>query len=37
LALPLGSTVEKGLVHIFEMRDGKIARELVYDMGRLRS
>jgi len=22
------------LVHIFEMRDGKIAREIVFDMGR---
>lgn len=31
---PLGSKVEMRLVHIFEMRDGKIARELVFDMGR---
>ena len=31
---PLGSKVEMRLVHIFEMRDGKISRELVYDMGR---
>ena len=31
---PVGSKVEMRLVHIFEMRDGKIARELVYDMGR---
>jgi len=31
---PLGSRVEMRLVHIFEMRDGKIARELVFDMGR---
>jgi hypothetical protein len=22
------------LVHIFEMRDGKISREIVFDMGR---
>jgi ketosteroid isomerase-like protein len=34
---PVGSKVEMRLVHIFEMRDGKIARELVYDMGRPRS
>lgn len=26
--------IEMRLVHIFEMRDGKIARELVFDMGR---
>jgi ketosteroid isomerase-like protein len=26
--------VEMRLVHIFEMRDGKISRELVFDMGR---
>lgn len=32
---PVGSKVEMRLVHIFEMRDGKIARELVYDMGRV--
>lgn len=25
--------VEMRLVHIFEMRDGKIAREIVFDMG----
>jgi ketosteroid isomerase-like protein len=31
---PVGSTVEMRLVHIFEMRDGKIAREIVFDMGR---
>jgi ketosteroid isomerase-like protein len=31
---PLGSRVEMRLVHIFEMRDGQIARELVFDMGR---
>jgi len=31
---PLGSKVEMRLVHIFEMRDGKISRELVFDMGR---
>lgn len=34
---PVGTKVEMRLVHIFEMRDGKIARELVYDMGRPRS
>lgn len=34
---PVGSRIEMRLVHIFEMRDGKIARELVYDMGRPRS
>ena len=32
---PLGSKVEMRLVHIFEMRNGKIARELVFDMGRI--
>ena len=32
---PVGSKVEMRLVHIFEMRDGKISRELVYDMGRI--
>ena len=31
---PLGSKIRMRLVHIFEMRDGKISRELVYDMGR---
>jgi ketosteroid isomerase-like protein len=31
---PLGSKVEMRLVHIFEMRDGKISREIVFDMGR---
>jgi ketosteroid isomerase-like protein len=30
---PLGSKIEMRLVHIFEMRDGKIAKELVFDMG----
>lgn len=30
---PVGSTVEMRLVHIFEMRDGKISREIVFDMG----
>lgn len=33
---PVGTKVEMRLVHIFEMREGKIARELVYDMGRPR-
>jgi ketosteroid isomerase-like protein len=32
---PLGSKVEMRLVHIFEMRDGRISRELVFDMGRV--
>jgi ketosteroid isomerase-like protein len=32
---PLGAKVEMRLVHIFEMRDGKISRELVFDMGRV--
>jgi ketosteroid isomerase-like protein len=31
---PIGSKVEMRLVHIFEMRGGKIAREIVFDMGR---
>jgi ketosteroid isomerase-like protein len=31
---PVGSKVEMRLVHIFEMREGKIAREIVFDMGR---
>jgi ketosteroid isomerase-like protein len=31
---PLGSKVEMRLTHIFEMRDGKISREIVFDMGR---
>ena len=31
---PVGSKVEMRLVHIFEMRQGKIAREIVFDMGR---
>jgi ketosteroid isomerase-like protein len=31
---PVGSKVEMRLVHIFEMRDGKIAKEIVFDMGR---
>src|SRR5262245_32610314 len=34
---PVGSRIEMRLVHIFEMRDGKISRELVFDMGRPRS
>jgi ketosteroid isomerase-like protein len=32
---PLGSHVEMRLVHIFEMRDGKISKEIVFDMGRV--
>jgi ketosteroid isomerase-like protein len=31
---PEGSKIEMRLVHIFEMRDGKISKEIVYDMGR---
>jgi ketosteroid isomerase-like protein len=31
---PLGSKVQMRLVHIFEMRDGKIEREIVFDMGK---
>lgn len=31
---PTGSKVTMRLVHIFEMRDGKITREIVFDMGR---
>ena len=31
---PVGSKIEMRLVHIFEMSDGKISRELVFDMGR---
>lgn len=31
---PLGSKIAMRLVHIFEMRDGKISREIVFDMGR---
>ena len=30
---PVGTRVEVRLVHIFEMRDGKIAKEIVFDMG----
>lgn len=30
----LDEKIEMRLVHIFEMRDGRISRELVYDMGR---
>ena len=32
--LPVGSDVELRLVHIFEMRDRRISRELVYEMWR---
>jgi ketosteroid isomerase-like protein len=31
---PVGSQIEMRLVHIFEMRHGKIAHEIVFDMGR---
>jgi ketosteroid isomerase-like protein len=31
---PVGSRIEMRLVHIFEMRDGMISREIVFDMGR---
>jgi hypothetical protein len=30
---PADTKIEMRLVHIFEMRDGRIARELVFDMG----
>ena len=30
----LGQKIEMRLVHIFEMRDGKISKEIVFDMGR---
>lgn len=29
---PVDAKIEMRLVHIFEMRDGKISRELVFDM-----
>jgi ketosteroid isomerase-like protein len=29
-----GEKIEMRLVHIFEMRDGKISKEIVFDMGR---
>lgn len=32
--LPVGRRIEMRLVHIFEMRNGKISREIVFDMGR---
>ena len=32
---PPGSHIEMRLVHIFEMRDGKISKEIVFDMGRV--
>ena len=31
---PTGSKIYMRLVHIFEMRDGKISREIVFDMGK---
>jgi hypothetical protein len=30
--LPVGGKVQMRLVHIFEMRDGKIAKEIGYEM-----
>lgn len=30
----LGQKIEMRLVHIFEMREGKISKEIVFDMGR---
>ena len=30
--VPVGSDVEMRLVHIFEMRDGKISREIAFEM-----
>jgi ketosteroid isomerase-like protein len=32
---PVGSKIEMRLVHIFEMRDEKISKEIVFDMGRV--
>ena len=32
--LPVGSSVEMRLVHIFEMRDGKISRETAFEIWR---
>ncbi|MGE5219538.1 MAG: nuclear transport factor 2 family protein [Chloroflexota bacterium] len=32
---PVGAKVAMRLVHIFEMRDGKISKEIVFDMGRV--
>jgi ketosteroid isomerase-like protein len=29
-----GQKIEMRLVHIFEMRDGKISKEILFDMGR---
>ena len=29
-----GQKIEMRLVHIFEMRDGKISKEIIFDMGR---
>ena len=31
---PVDAKIEMRLVHIFEMREGRISRELVFDMGR---
>jgi hypothetical protein len=32
--LPVGTSIEMRLVHIFEMRDGKIARESAFEIWR---
>lgn len=32
---PVGSQIKMRLVHIFEMRNGKIAREIIFAMGRI--
>ncbi len=34
MPLPVGTRCEMRLTHIFEMRDGKISKEIVFDMGR---
>ena len=34
LPLPVGQEVEMRLAHIFEMRDGKISKEIAYEMWR---
>ncbi len=33
--VPIGSKVEMRLVHIFEMRDGKIAKEIAFEMWKI--
>ena len=33
--VPIGSEVEMRLVHIFEMREGRIANEIAFEMWRV--